>query len=57
MDDNKAVAIHDFTTDDGGRNYGKYDIRWHGDFIELTYRTFSSEDSRCTEKIWFTDDE
>lgn len=54
MDNDKAVVIHQFTTDDGGRNKGNYAINWHDDYAELTYNTFSSGDSRCTDKIWFT---
>jgi len=53
MDNDKAVAIHQFTTDDGGRNKGNYDIKWYGDHAELTYSTFSSGDSKRTEKIRF----
>lgn len=53
MDNDKAVAIHQFTTDDGGRNKGNYDIKWYGDHADLTYSTFSSGDSKRTEKIRF----
>lgn len=53
MDNDEAVAIHQFTTDDGGRNKGNYDIKWYGDHAELTYSTFSSGDSKRTEKIRF----
>ncbi len=55
MDNDKAVAIHNFTTDDGGRNKGNYTIKWYGDHAEMTYNTFSSGDSRRTDKIRFTD--
>lgn len=50
---NEAVIIHTFTTDDGGRNHGRYDINWHDDYAEITYNTFYSEDSKRTEKISF----
>ena len=53
MDNDKAVVIHQFTTDDGGRNKGNYAINWHDDYAELTYNTFSSGDSKRTGKIFF----
>ena len=53
MDNDEAVVIHQFTTDDGGRNKGNYDIKWYGDHAALTYSTFSSGDSKRTEKIRF----
>lgn len=53
MDNDKSVVIHQFTTDDGGRNNGNYSIKWHDDHIELTYSTFSTKDSKCTDKIRF----
>lgn len=57
MDNDKAVVIHQFTTDDGGRNKGNYDIKWYGDHAELTYNTFSSGDSKRTDKIRFAADQ
>ncbi len=57
MDNDKAVAIHHFTTDDGGRNKGNYTIKWYGDHAEMTYNTFSSGDSKRTGKIFFIDEQ
>lgn len=33
----KAVVLKDFTTDDGYRNEGNYDIRWSDDSAEITF--------------------
>lgn len=56
MDNNDAVILYEFSTDDGGRNNGKYTIKWHDDHAELTYNTFDLKDSKCTAKIQFVDD-
>ena len=52
-DDNSAVIIHEFQTDDGGRNNGHYEIKWHDDYAEITYNTFNSDDNKCTDNIIF----
>ena len=52
-DDHEAVIIHTFSTDDGGRNYGHYEINWHDDYAEITYNTFNTSDSKCTDKVVF----
>lgn len=52
-DDNSAVIIHTFSTDDGGRNNGHYEINWHDDYAEITYNTFITKDSKCTDNIIF----
>ena len=52
-DDSSAVIIHTFRTDDVGRNNGQYEINWHDDYVELTYHTFVTTDSQCTDKIVF----
>jgi len=57
MDNDKAVIIHQFDTDDGGRNNGNYSIKWYDDYAELTYNTFSGKDSKCTDKIKFIADQ
>lgn len=57
MDNDKAVAIHQFTTDDGGRNKGNYTIKWYSDHAEMAYNTFSSDDSKRTGKIFFIDEQ
>lgn len=56
MDNNDAVIIHEFFTDDGGRNHGKYTIKWHDDHAELTYNTFDLQNSKSTAKIQFIAD-
>lgn len=52
-DDNSAVIIHTFSTDDGGMNYGHYEINWYDDYAEITYNTFITNDSKRTDKITF----
>ena len=52
-DNNNAFIIHSFSTDDGGRNNGHYDIEWHDDYAEITYKTFNTNDSKRTDKITF----
>lgn len=56
MDNNDAVILYDFTTDDGGRNHGNYIINWHDDHAELTYNTFDLQGSKNTAKIQFIAD-
>lgn len=56
MDNNDAIIIYNFGTDDGGRNHGNYIINWHDDHAELTYNTFDLKDSKNTAKIQFIDD-
>lgn len=36
-DDNLAFLIGHFSTDDGGRNHGKYDIQWEENYAILYY--------------------
>ena len=48
QDDNSAVLLDCFTTDDGGRNNGMYDIVWHQNYAEITYRTFTTENDKKT---------
>lgn len=52
-DDNKAKVIGSISTDDGGRNYGRYDIKWFQDCAEITYDFCDTEHSRQTEKVYF----
>ena len=54
-DDNEAVILNVFTTDDGGRNNGNYDISWYDDYAEITYHTFNTKDSMSTIKIIYAD--
>ncbi len=51
--DNKAEVIGSISTDDGGRNYGRYDIKWSRDCAEITYSYCDTEKSRQTEKVYF----
>ena len=53
-DDNTAAVIGDISTDDGGRNYGRYDIKWFQDSAEITYNYFDLENSKQTEKVYFS---
>lgn len=53
-EDQEAVVLHTFRTDDGGRNNGQYEISWQDDYAEITYHTFSAKDSRHTDRITFT---
>lgn len=53
LDDNKAVEIVRFTTDDGGRNNGKYVIEWFDDCAEITYNTFVDKSSKNTIRAFF----
>ena len=46
--DNSAVIIHTFSTDDGGRNNGHYEINWHDDYAEITYNVFNLDNSKHT---------
>ena len=52
-DDNDAVIIYSFSTDDGGRNNGHYEIDWHDDYAEITYNTFNINGDKCTDEIAF----
>lgn len=47
---NAASIIGEFSTDDGGRNYGNYDIQWNDSYVEITYHTFHRKDT--SETIW-----
>lgn len=51
--DNQAVMLGKFTTDDGGRNNGKYDIRWYDKYAEITYNYFDTKNSKRTIKVEF----
>lgn len=52
-DNDKAMMLCEFSTDDGGRNNGHYDIKWYDNCVEITYNTFVTEDSKRTLKIDF----
>lgn len=52
-DNSTATVIGGFSTDDGGRNCGNYEIEWYDDRAEITYRTFVSDTSKATEIIQF----
>lgn len=52
--DNKAEVIGSINTDDGGRNYGNYDIEWSQEYAEITYSYCDTENSRKTEKVYFS---
>lgn len=52
-DDNNAFVIGHISTDDGGRNNGKYDIKWSDDGCEITYDYCNGEHTKQTEKVKF----
>lgn len=52
-DNNEAVILNEFSTDDGGRNNGHYDINWYDNYAEITYNTFNTKDSKTTKTIQF----
>lgn len=53
-ENNEAIILENFTTDDGGRNKGKYEIKWYDDYAEITYDIFNnSQNSERTVKITF----
>lgn len=54
QDDNKAIVLNTFSTDDGGRNNGKYEIDWHDDYVEVTYNNFDLKNSKATIKVEFS---
>ena len=54
-DNNEAIILNSFTTDDGGRNKGKYDIEWYNDYAKITFNTFNTSTSKNTIKIIFSD--
>lgn len=49
----EAVIIGTISTDDGGRNNGDYDIKWHDTYAEVTYNNFVKKGSKSTEKVIF----
>lgn len=51
----EAVVLCSFSTDDGGRNHGNYEIEWYEDHADLTYNTFCTKDSRMTARIDYSD--
>jgi len=50
-DNNNAVIIGNISTDDGGRNHGRYDIKWLNDGCEITYDY--DDNRKATEKVEF----
>lgn len=55
MENNEAVPIDMFTTDDGERNGGHYKMEWTEEYVDITYRTFCTEDSVGTLRVRFID--
>ena len=53
QDDNSAILLERFTTDDGGRNNGMYDVIWFNDHAEITYHTFVTENDKKTVVVNF----
>ena len=53
QDDNSAILLERFTTDDGGRNNGMYDVIWFNDYAEITYHTFVTENDKKTVVVNF----
>ena len=52
-DGNNAVFLDSFSTDDGMRNLGYYEIKWADDSAEITYDTFIGENSKETVTLQF----
>lgn len=52
-DNNTVSVIGRISTDDGGRNHGRYDIEWSENGAEITYSFCDTEHSRQTEKVYF----
>ena len=48
QDDSSAILLKSFSTDDGGRNLGVYDIVWFNNYAEITYHTFINENDKET---------
>lgn len=48
QDDDSAILLERFTTDDGGRNNGMYNVVWFDDHAEITYHTFVTENDKKT---------
>ncbi|MDE6592202.1 MAG: hypothetical protein K2K57_03955 [Oscillospiraceae bacterium] len=55
MENNKAVPINMFTTDDGETNCGHYKMEWTEEYVDITYRTFVTADSVKTLRVKFID--
>lgn len=54
QDNNEAYILGSFTTDDGGRNNGHYDINWYNSCAEISYDTFNNaKDSMDTITVTF----
>lgn len=50
-EDKSAVELARFSTDDGGRNNGDYDILWKAESVEITYKTFTGNNGKNTIKV------
>ncbi|MDE7295383.1 MAG: hypothetical protein K2N72_13245 [Oscillospiraceae bacterium] len=55
MENNEAVPIDMFTTDDGETNCGHYKMEWTEEYVDITYRTFVTADSVKTLRVKFID--
>lgn len=51
--DGEAILLQEFSTDDGGRNNGDYEIDWYEDFAKITYNVFDLKNSRETIRVEF----
>ncbi|MDE6848982.1 MAG: hypothetical protein K2O29_10245 [Ruminococcus sp.] len=52
-DNNNAFVIGRIDTDDGGRNNGKYDIKWADDGCEITYDYCNLNNDKVIKKVNF----
>ncbi len=50
-DDDTALKLKGFSTDDGYRNQGNYDIKWHDDSADITYDNGNSGRETVTVKF------
>lgn len=51
FEDKSAIELARFSTDDGGRNNGEYDILWKGESVEITYKTLTGNNEKNTIRI------
>lgn len=51
FEDKSAIELARFSTDDGGRNNGEYDVLWKGESVEITYKTFTGNNDKNAIKV------
>lgn len=55
LENGNAIPIGSFSTDDGGRNKGDYDLTWNEKSIKIKYHTFVSNNSANEITLEFCD--